>query len=55
MKNHILNFKSNFQMDKNFATTPIYYPSANHTWVAYSSIIADFLQDLKSMVIKFIF
>ena len=35
-------------MKKNFyITTPIYYPSAKpHMGHAYSSIIADFLQDL---------
>ena len=45
-------------MDRYFyITTPIYYPSAKpHMGHAYSSIIADFLLDLKeSMDIKFIF
>ena len=40
-----------------YITTPIYYPSAKpHMGHAYSSIIADFLRDLKElMVMKFIF
>ena len=45
-------------MDKNFyITTPIYYPSAKpHMGHAYSSIAADFLQDLKLLMItKYIF
>ena len=39
-------------MPKNFfITTPIYYPSAKpHMGHAYSSIIADFLQDLKELM-----
>ena len=44
-------------MNKNYyITTPIYYPSAKpHMGHAYSSIIADFLQDLKELMdIKFI-
>ena len=45
-------------MDKKFyITTPIYYPSAKpHMGHAYSSIIADFLLDLKEwMVLMFSF
>ena len=39
-------------MDKFFyITTPIYYPSAKpHMGHAYSSIIADFLHDLKELM-----
>ena len=38
--------KNNF-----YITTPIYYPSAKpHMGHAYSSIVADFLQDLKELV-----
>ena len=39
-------------MNKNYyITTPIYYPSAKpHMGHAYSSIVADFLQDLKELM-----
>ena len=43
--------KNNF-----YITTPIYYPSAKpHMGHAYSSIIADFLQDLKELQIMTFF
>ena len=44
-------------MNKNFyITTPIYYPSAKpHMGHAYSSIIADFLQDLKELMVLMFF
>ena len=40
-------------MSKNYyITTPIYYPSAKpHMGHAYSSIVADFLQDLKELMV----
>ena len=40
-------------MDKNYyITTPIYYPSAKpHMGHAYSSIVSDFLLDLKDFMV----
>ena len=44
-------------MAKNFyITTPIYYPSGNHTWVMLISIVADIFARFKRLKLqRFIF